>query len=69
MLSELAAELGFFPATLDPVDIERHRRLNAIQDAAQSLEKASRRYAHLREEKRRTKIEADGHSAVADLYE
>lgn len=31
--AELAAEFGFFPATLDPVDIERHRQLNAALDA------------------------------------
>ena len=32
--AELAKELGFFAATLDPVDIERHRRLNAALDSA-----------------------------------
>ena len=32
--AELAKELGYFPATLDPEDIERHRRLNAALDAA-----------------------------------
>ena len=30
--AELAKELGYFPATLDPEDIERHRRLNAALD-------------------------------------
>ena len=31
---ELAKEFGFYPATTNPVDIERHRRLNAAADAA-----------------------------------
>jgi|GEM_PF-5504708 len=29
---ELAKEFGFYPATTNPEDIERHRRLNAIPD-------------------------------------
>jgi hypothetical protein len=66
--ADLAAELGYFPASLAPEDIERHRRLNAALDAAPSLEKITRKYAHLREQKRRTKVEAEGRAAVADLY-
>ena len=31
---ELAKEFGFYPATTNPEDIERHRRLNAAADAA-----------------------------------
>ena len=31
-LRELAAELGFWPATTDEADIERHGRLNAALD-------------------------------------
>jgi hypothetical protein len=31
---ELAQEFGFYPATTNPEDIERHRRLNAAADAA-----------------------------------
>jgi hypothetical protein len=67
--AELAAELGYFPASLAPEDIQRHRRLNAALDAAPSLEKITRKYAHLWEGMRRAKIEADGRSEVADLYE
>jgi len=31
-LRELAEELGFWPATTDPEDIERHRQNNAAAD-------------------------------------
>ena len=36
-LRELARELGFWPATTNPEDIERHRRLNKALDAAPDL--------------------------------
>jgi hypothetical protein len=49
--AELAAELGYYPATLDPEDIERHRRLNAALDAAPTRERIGLRYAHLSEGK------------------
>jgi hypothetical protein len=55
--AELAAELGFYPASLAPEDIERHRRLNAALNAAPSMERISGKFAHLREEKRRADIE------------
>lgn len=53
--SELAAELGFWPATTEPVDIERHRAQITEQiewetkAAAVSLttEQLQRRYSHL----------------------
>jgi hypothetical protein len=64
--AELTAELGFYPASVAPVDIERHRRLNAALDAAPSLEKISRKFAHLRKEKRRAEV-GEGRAAVADL--
>jgi hypothetical protein len=32
-LRELAAELGFWPATTDPEDVERHRQQSAEADA------------------------------------
>jgi len=67
--AELAKELGYLPATLDPEDIERHRRLNAALDAAPTGEQVARRYAHLREQKRRAEVEARGRAEVADLYE
>ena len=56
--AELAQEPGYFPATLDPEDIERHRRLNAALDAAPTPEQVARRYAHLSEEMRRAEVEA-----------
>ncbi|SKW56858.1 Uncharacterised protein [Mycobacteroides abscessus subsp. abscessus] len=67
--AELAAELGFYPATLDPADIERHRRLNAALDAAPTIERIARKYAHLHEERRRAEAEQRGRRQVADLYE
>lgn len=44
---ELVAELGFWPATTDPEDIEWHRRLNAALDAAPDLEAVAKKFAHL----------------------
>ena len=67
--AELAQELGFYPANLDPADIDRHRRLNAALDRALTLDGIHRKFAHLREEKRRAYIEARGRAQVADLYE
>ena len=43
--AELAKELGFFPATLDPEDIARHRRLNAAVDKAPTREQLLRKWA------------------------
>ena len=48
--AELAQELGFYPASLDPADIDRHRRLNAALDRAPTLDRIHRKFAHLREE-------------------
>ncbi|MEW2484084.1 hypothetical protein AB0876_31310 [Mycobacterium sp. NPDC049093] len=67
--AELAAELGFYPASLDPAVIERHRRLNAALDAAPTIERIARKYAHLREERRQAEVEQRGRRQVADLYE
>lgn len=66
--ADLARELGYWPATTTPADIERHRRLNAALDAAPTREQISRRYAHLAEERRRSEVEARGRAEVADLY-
>ncbi len=46
-LRALAEELGYWPATTDPEDIARHRRLNAALDAAPSLEQTGKKFAHL----------------------
>lgn len=67
--AELTAELGFSPATVDPADIERHRRLNAALEAAPPMERIAGKYAHLREERRRAKVEQRERRQVADLYE
>lgn len=53
--AELAEELGFYPASLKPEDIERHRRQNAELESWESRARASsltreqvaKKYAHL----------------------
>ena len=67
--AELAQELGFYPASLDPADIDRHRRLNAALDRAPTLDRIHRKFAHLREEKRQHEAEARGRAEAADLYD
>ena len=67
--AELARELGFYPASLDPAYIDRHRRLNAALDRAPTLDRIHRKFAHLREEKRQHEAEARGRVQVADVYE
>jgi hypothetical protein len=67
--AELAQELGFYPASLDPADIDRHRRLNAALDSAPTLDRIHRKFAHLREKERRASVEARGRAQVADVYE
>jgi hypothetical protein len=67
--AELAKELGFFPATLDSVDIERHRRLNATLDAAPTREQIASKHRHLGEQCRRAEVEQRGRREIADLYE
>ncbi|BBX86916.1 hypothetical protein [Mycolicibacterium aubagnense] len=47
LLRQLSLELGFWPATADPEDIGRHRRLNKALEAAPSPEKVARKFAHL----------------------
>ena len=44
--AELAQELGFYPASPDPADIDRHRRLNAALDRAPTLDRIHRKFAH-----------------------
>ena len=53
-LRELAEELGFWPATTNPEDIERHRRLNKALDAAPGLDKLAAKFAHLHQQPKRT---------------
>jgi len=67
--AELARELGFYPSSLDPADVDRHRRLNAALDSAPTLDRIHRKFAHLREEKLQHEAEARGRAEAADLYE
>jgi hypothetical protein len=67
--AELAAELGYIPVSLAPDEIKRHRQLNAATDRAPSRERIGRKYAHLREQKRRAEVEVAGRAAIADLDE
>ena len=67
--AELAQELGFYPASLDPTHIDRHRRLNAALDRAPTLDRIHRKFAHLREADRRASVEPRGRVQVADLFE
>src|SRR4029077_18145105 len=69
LAAELAQKLAFYPASLDPADIDRHRRLNAALDRALTLARIHQKFAHLREEERRASVEARGRVQVADLYE
>jgi hypothetical protein len=46
-LRQLAAELGFWPATTDEADIERHRQLNKNADYRLAR---GHRFDHLRRE-------------------
>ena len=67
--AELAAELGYWPASVDPVDIERQRRSSAALERAPDLETIHRKWAWHREERRRAAVEAEARARVADLYE
>jgi len=67
--AELAQELGFCPASRDPADIDRHRRLQRRprqrtdpgQDPPEVCTPAGGR--------RRAFVEARGRAQAADLYE
>jgi hypothetical protein len=67
--AELADELGYYPASLAPEDIESHRRLNAALDAAPTLERIASKFAHLQEQRRYIEVEREGRVAVSDLYQ
>lgn len=67
--AELARELGFWPASLDPDDIAQHRRAGAADRGKLGREEIHRRWAWHREEKRRCEVEERGLADVADLYE
>ena len=75
--AQLNEELGFFPASVDPESVTRHRRETAESEAdyaAYLLEYGPNGYKrnrwwHLTEKKRQTDVEAAGRATVADLYE
>lgn len=56
-LRELAAELGYWPATTGPGDIDRHRRLNMALDAASPFERVAKKYSHLHQAHRRRRLD------------
>ncbi len=47
LLRQYKEELGFYPATSNPEDIERHRRLNRALEKAPTRENIAKRYRHL----------------------
>ncbi|MGQ9408951.1 hypothetical protein [Mycolicibacterium gilvum] len=67
--AELAAELGFVPASLDADAVERHRRLNAAADRAPNIDRVHAKYAHIREYQRRERAEAAGRLVLEDVVD
>ena len=76
--AELAEGLGFYPASLAPEDVTRCREQIAERKArADAGERDGwgpggykwRQWDHLRENKRRAEVEAQGRASVADLYD
>ena len=76
--AELAQGLGYFPASLAADDVARYREQIAKRKARQDAGERDgwapggykwRQWDHLREEKRRAEMEAQGRASVADLYE
>jgi hypothetical protein len=68
-LREHAAELGFWPATTDPEDIDLHRRLNAALDKAPTQDKTQRKWAFMRKRQHQEEVEQRLREEVADLYD
>jgi len=68
-LREYAEELGYWPATTDPEDIDRHRRLNAALDKAPDQDKTMRKFAHMRRRQAQEEREQRLREEMADLYE
>ena len=76
--AELAEGLGYYPASLAPEDVARHREQIADRKAREQAGARDgwepgrykwRQWDHLKEERRRTNIETEGRASVADLYE
>jgi hypothetical protein len=76
--AELAEGLGFYPASLAAEDVARYREQIAERKTREEAGERDgwgpggykwRQWDHLTEERRRTKIETQGRTSVADLYE
>jgi hypothetical protein len=76
--AELAEGLGFYPASLAPEDVARYREQIAERKAREVAGERDgcgpggynwRKWDHLRQNKRRAEVEAQGRAEVADLYE
>jgi hypothetical protein len=76
--AELAEGLGFYPASLAPEDVARYREQIAERKAREEAGERDgwgpggyrwRQWDHLKEGRRRTEIETQGRTSVADLYE
>ena len=76
--AELAQGLGYFPASLAPEDVARYREQIAERKAREDAGERDgcgpggykwRQWDHLTEERRRTEIETQERTSVADLYE
>ena len=76
--AELGERLGYFPASLAAEDVARYRHQIAERKARGEAGEPDgwgpggykwRQWDHLKEERRRTEIEAQGRASVADLYE
>ena len=74
----LAEGLGFYPASLAAEDVARYREQIAERKAREDAGERDgwgpdgykwRQWDHLREEKRRSEMEAQGRASVADLYD
>ena len=76
--ADLAEGLGFYPASLASEDVARYREQIAQRKAREEAGERDgwgpggykwRQWDQLREEKRRSEMEAQGRASVADLYD
>jgi hypothetical protein len=76
--AELAAGLGYYPASLAAEDVARYREHIAERKAREDAGERDgwgpggyswRQWDHFRENKRRAEVEAQRRAEVADLYE
>ena len=76
--AELAEGLGFYPASVAAEDVARYLEQIAERKTREEAGERDgwgpggytwRQWDHLKEERRRTEIETQGRTSVADLYE